>query len=195
MVLHRKSLLVFASVALVGMLGDALAQGQAIVGIQTVTTYSSEGRISAVDPNARTVTITFPNGATRTHNVSPSVVNFSATRIGDVVSVGFEDRLTFVLSGPNTKTPRDRDATIAAAGSVGQSVAGVGATQSIANWWVVGVDPAASTLSLVNPQGGAVQVFKVETQAGREQLPRVKVGDSLTAINSQVLVISISPKS
>jgi anti-sigma-K factor RskA len=28
----------------------------------------------------------------------------------------------------------------------------------------------------------------------REQLPRVKVGDSLTAINTQVLVVSITPK-
>jgi hypothetical protein len=31
-------------------------------------------------------------------------------------------------------------------------------------------------------------------QVRREQLPRVKVGDSLTAINTQVLVLSITPK-
>jgi len=33
--------------------------------------------MSAVDPNVRTVTVTFPNGATRTHNVSPAVADFS----------------------------------------------------------------------------------------------------------------------
>jgi hypothetical protein len=39
-----------------------------------------------------------------------------------------------------------------------------------------------------------VRTYNVTTQAGREQLPRVKIGDSLTAINTQVLVVSITPK-
>jgi hypothetical protein len=39
-----------------------------------------------------------------------------------------------------------------------------------------------------------VRTYNVTTQAGREQLPRVKVGDSLTAINDQVVVVSIAPK-
>lgn len=174
--------------------GNAVAQDQAIVGIQTVTTYSADARITAVDPNARTVTVTFPDGATRTHSVSPAVANFSATRIGDMVSIGFEDRLTFVLSGPNTATPRPRDVSVAAGASMGQSAGGVAASKTIANWWVVGVDPAAGKISLVNPGGGPVRTYNVTTQAGRDQLPRVKPGDSLTAINSQVLVASITPK-
>jgi hypothetical protein len=36
---------------------DSFAQGQAIVGIQSTTQYSLEGRIAAADVNARTVTI------------------------------------------------------------------------------------------------------------------------------------------
>jgi hypothetical protein len=39
-----------------------------------------------------------------------------------------------------------------------------------------------------------VRTYNVTTQAGRDQLPRVTVGDSLTAINSQLLVVSITPK-
>ena len=70
------------------------AQDQAIVGIQTVTTYSADARITAVDPNARTMTVTYPDGAVRTHIVSPAVANFGATRVGDMVSIAFEDRLT-----------------------------------------------------------------------------------------------------
>jgi len=34
----------------------------------------------------------------------------------------------------------------------------------------------------------------VTTDAGRQQLPRVKQGDSLTEINSRVVVASITPK-
>lgn len=174
--------------------GAGVVQGQPVVGIQTITSYYSDGRITAVDPTARTVTVTFPNGATRTHNVSPTVANFSATRIGDTVTVGFEDRLTFVLSGSNSSMPRESNDVAAGAITRGQRVAGIGAAETIRNWWVVGVDPTAGTLTLVDPSSGPLRTFKVTTQAGREQLPRVKVGDGLTAINNQVLVISIGPR-
>jgi hypothetical protein len=192
--LNRRALtaIILAGSSLAGVY--SFAQDQAIVGIQTVTTYSADARITAVDVNARTVTVTFPDGATRTHNVSPAVTNFAATRIGDMVSVGFEDRLTFVLSGRNTRTPRERDVRVIGTASAGQSVAGAAASQVITNWWVVAVNPAAATLTLVSPNSGPVRTYNVTTEAGREQLPRVKVGDSLTAINSQVAVISITPK-
>ena len=174
--------------------GSALAQ-QATVGIQTVTTYSLDARITAVDPAARTVSLAFTNGATATRNVSQAVADFGARKVGDMVSVGFEDRLTFVLSGPNVATPRDRDTSVtAAASATGLGAAGVSASEAIANWWVVGVNPAGGTISLVNPAGGEVRTYNVTTPAGREQLPRVKVGDSLTAINTQVLVVAITPK-
>jgi hypothetical protein len=174
--------------------GSALAQ-QATVGIQTVTTYSLDARITAVDPAARTVSLAFPNGATATRNVSQAVADFGARKVGDTVSVGFEDRLTFVLSAPNVATPRSRDTTVTAtASATGVGSAGISANEAIGNWWVVGVNPGANTISLVNPAGGAVRTYNVETQAGREQLPRVKVGDSLTAINTQVLVVSTTPK-
>ena len=184
----------------VGIAGSTLpasgprAQDQAIVGIQTVTTYSTDVRITAVDPNARTVTVTYPDGAARTHTVSPAVANFGAARIGDNVTINLEDRLTFVLSGRNTPTPRNRDVTAVATAASGKSLTGVAASQAIGTWWVVGVDPAANTITLVNPASGPVRTYSVTSQAGREQLPRVKVGDSLTAINSQILVLSITPK-
>ena len=93
----------FAGTALVA--GGAIAQNQATVGIQTVTTYSADARITAVDPSTRTVSLAFTNGATATRTVSPAVADISARKVGDNVSVGFEDQLTFVLSGPNERVP------------------------------------------------------------------------------------------
>ena len=173
----------------------AFAQGQPIVGISTVTTYSADARITAVDPAARTVTLAFTNGATAVRQVSPSVANFAQTKVGDNVSLAFEDRLTFVLSGPNTKTPSDRDTTVTVAAGTGTSVAGASAGQAVANWWVTAVNPTAGTISLINPGGGEVRTYNVTTPEGRAQLPRVKPGDSVTAINSSVAVIAITPKS
>lgn len=183
-----------AAGALVGATG-ALAQSQPIVGISTVTTYYADARITAVDANARTVTFTFTNGATATRKVSPTLASFNATRVGENVSVGFEDRLTFVLSGPNARTPRDRDVSVSATASMGKSGASVSADQLVVNWWVTGVNVAAGTISVINPAGGEVRTYNVTTQAGRDQLPRVKTGDYLTAIDSEVLVVSITPKS
>lgn len=194
MISRRHLTTAIAAGALVGATG-ALAQSQPIVGISTVTTYYADARITAVDTNARTITFTFTNGATATRKVSPTLASFNATRIGENVSVGFEDRLTFVLSGPNARTPRDRDVSVSATASMGKSGASVSADQLVVNWWVTGVNVAAGTISVINPAGGEVRTYNVTTQAGRDQLPRVKTGDYLTAIDSQVLVVSITPKS
>jgi hypothetical protein len=110
------------------------------------------------------------------------------------VALAFEDRLTFVLSGRSTPTPANRDVSVVGTAAAGQNLSGVAASQAVGTWWVVGVNPAANTITLVNPASGPVRTYNVTTQAGREQLPRVQVGDSLTAINSQVLVLSITPK-
>ena len=172
----------------------AFAQGQATVGISTVTTYAADARITAVDVAKRTVTLAYTNGATGTRTVAPSVANFAQAKVGDMVSVVFEDRLTFVLSGPNVKTPGDRDISATVVGRSGQAVGGATAGQTVTTWWVTAVNPAANTLSLVNPAGGEVRTVTVDTPAGREQLPRVKPGDALTMINSSVAVIGITPK-
>ena len=175
---------------------QALAQqDQAIVGIATTTHYSVDGRITAVDPNAHTVTITAADGSARMLNVRPTVANFANTKVGDNVSLNVEDTRTFVLSGPNTKTPQPGSAAVGAAVETAQGVTGAGVSKSIANWWVVGVDPAANTITLVNPGGGEVRTYDVTTPASRQQLSRVKQGDNLTEINGRVAVVAITPKS
>jgi hypothetical protein len=188
------------SLIVVTLLGSTLAgahsfaQDQAIVGIQSTTHYSLDGRIAAVDVNARTVTVTSANGTTRMLNVSPMAANISSTRVGDNVALAIEDTRTFVLSGANTPTPASGAASVTGAVETNQGVAGARVSKSIANWWVVGVDPAAHTITLVNPGGGEVRTYDVTSEVGRQQLSRVKHGDNLTLIDSRVLVASITPK-
>jgi len=193
-VLKRRGMITIAVLGATFAPAGIRAQDQAIVGIQTVTTYSADVRITAVDPAARTVTVTYPDGAVRTHTVSPAVANFGATRVGDMVTIAFEDRLAFVLSDRKTPTPSNRDVSVVGTASAGRNLTGVSASQAVGTWWVVGVNPAANTITLVNPASGPVRTYNVTTQAGRDQLSRVQVGDSLTAINSQLLAVSITPK-
>ena len=173
--------------------GAAYAQGHPIVGISTTVTYSIDATISAIDPAKRTVTFTGPAGRSLTSSVGPGVT-MDTSKVGDRVSVSYEEKLSFVLSGPNTATPGGRDVGVTAAASTGTRAAGVMADQTVANWLVTGVNTSANTISLVNPNGGEVRTYSVATPEGRAQLPRVKTGDKLTAIDTSVLVVAISPK-
>jgi hypothetical protein len=193
--LSRRSMIAvaLAGSALAG--GHAYAQDQATVGIQTTTHYSIDGRIAAVDTNARTVTITSADGTQRMLNVSPMAANITSTKVGDNVEVAIEDTRTFVLSSPGVQTPAPGAASVAGAVETSQGVAGARISKSIGNWVVVGVNPAGNTITLVNPGGGEVRTYDVTTDAGRQQLPRVKQGDSLTELNSRLVVAAITPKS
>jgi hypothetical protein len=195
MLLIRRSLIVvaLAGAALAG--GPAYAQDQATVGIQTTTHYSIIGRIAAVDTTARTLTITSADGTNRMLTVSPMAANITSTKVGDNVEVAVEDTRTFVLSSPGVATPAPGAASAAAAVETSQGVAGARLSQSIGNWTVVSVNPGANTITLVNPGGGEVRTYDVTTDAGRQQLPRVKQGDNLTALNSRLVVAAITPKS
>ena len=191
---NRRSLIAIALASSATAAMPVLAQDQATVGIQTTTHYSIVGRIAAVDTNARTLTITSADGTNRMLNVSPMAANITSTKVGDNVEVGVEDTRTFVLSSPGVQTPAPGAASVAGAVETSQGVAGARVSQSIANWVVVSVNPGANTITLVNPGGGEVRTYDVTTDAGRQQLPRVKQGDNLTEINSRLVVASITPK-
>ena len=193
--MFKRRLLIAATLASsVLAAGGAFAQSTPKFGVGLVTTYAADARITAIDPNTRTVTLSFPNGAVVTRTVSPALANFSAFKVGDIVSVGFEDRLTLVVSPPNTKPPPQAALSVKAAVATDQSAAGLVADEAIANFWVTAVDPANGKVSLVNPAGGPVRTYSVTTDEGRRLLPQVKPGDYVTAIDKQYLVAAITPK-
>jgi hypothetical protein len=195
MMFNRRSLIAIALAGSALSSGQAFAQpDQATVGIQTTTRYKLVGRIAAVDTNARTLTITSADGTQRMLNVSPMAANITSTKVGDNVEVAVEDTRTFVLSSPGVKTPGAGAASAAIAVETSQGVAGARVSQSIGNWTVVSVNPAGNTITLVNPGGGEVRTYDVTTDAGRQQLPRVKQGDSLTELNSRIVVAEITPR-
>jgi hypothetical protein len=174
---------------------EALAQGQATVGISTTTLYTAEGRIAAADPAARTVTLTLGDGSSRTVKVSQAVATLGSTKMGDTVTVGLEEKRTFVLSGPNVRTPGNRDTSVAAVGKAGNTSGAVVAEKTVTTWLVTAVDAAGDKISLVDPAGGQVRTFAVENAAARANLSRVKPGDSLTAISTDIVAVALTPKS
>jgi len=174
--------------------GAFAQQDQATAGISTTTTYTAEGRIAAVDVAGRTVTLTMADGSTRVVKVGPAVATLASVNVGDTVAATLEEKRTFVLSGPNIKTPTDRSTTAVGTGRMGNTRGAVVADKTMMTWWVTGVDAGAGTISLVDPGGGQVRTFKVENDAARANLSRVKPGDNLTAISVDVAAIALTRK-
>ena len=126
---------ILAAAALAGSLAVAaptFAQNQPIVGISTVTTYSIDATITTIDTTKRTITFTGPAGRSLTRNVGQGV-NMTTSKVGDVVSIAFEDKLSFVVSGPNAKTPGDREPNVTTTAGGNRDAAGVMADQPVAN--------------------------------------------------------------
>jgi hypothetical protein len=172
----------------------AWSQGAPITGISTVSAYSGTAKITAVDTATRTVSLAFPDGRTGTYKVGDVVQNLAQVRVGDTIEGAYEERLGFVLSGPNTATPDNRAVAAGVRATPSQMPAGAVAREIVVSWTVVRTDVAGNTISLVNPAGGQVRTFDVRTPEGRAQLPRVKAGDKLTAISTELLMVAVTPK-
>lgn len=194
--ISHKTVRAVAFGALLTVFGAATAWSQAapIVGISSVLSYSGSARVTAIDPATRTVALTLADGRTDSYKVGDAVQNLGQVRVGDTIEGTYEDRLSFVLSGPDTATPRDRDLAAAVRAAPGQAPAAAAAREAIVSWTVVSTNVAANTISLVNPAGGQIRTFDVRTPQGRAELPRVKPGDKLTAISAELLVVTVTPK-
>jgi hypothetical protein len=186
--------LAFVATAAPAAWSQATSPDQPITGISSVTRYSSEARVSAIDIAARTITLTQSDGKTVQRKVGEAAQNLGLIKLGDVVSVTYEQRTSFVLSGPKAATPDDHQAARVVATQTNNSAGALVASTELANWTVVRTDVAANTISLVDPAGGQVLTFDVTTSTGRLALPRVKPGDNLTAVETQIGVITITPK-
>ena len=154
---------------------------QPITGISVTTRATADGTITAIDPANRTVTVKTSDGRTVRGKVSEAVGGLSDVKVGDRIEAAFRQTMTFVLLGPNAKTPVDRmqSRDVVASGG-GAPPAGAMATTATATWIVTAVDAGRNTISMVDPAGGRVETFDVETPEGRSQLPKVTPGDKLT---------------
>jgi hypothetical protein len=137
--------------------------------------------VKAVDVAKRLVTVETVDGRTITGRVSDAAGGLDMVKVGDRVIAAYEQKLSFVLSRPDAKTPGDsmQSSSVMTSGG-GTLPAGAGTVRAVATWIVVKTDTAANTISMVDPAGGRIETFDVNTPEGRSQLPRVKPGDKLT---------------
>lgn len=152
-------------------------------------------RITAIDPATRQVTLQSRSGRSLTVTAGPAV-RLNMLDVGDKVNANYYRSVAFMVSPPRggMGVPAPGEDEIAQAiarpvhapGGIGLRVAGVSGT-------VVGIDLAAHSIDLVDPSGGGVYTVDVTDPARIAMLPQLKVGDTVTAVVSQMLAVSIEP--
>jgi len=171
----------------------AWGQAAGMGGIGESDTISVRATVKAVNQKARTVTLVGPQGNTLTLKVGDEVQNLAQVKPGNKVIARYHASVAYVLAPPGTKLPDDAATLAAARAAPGQMPAGAAGTRVVLTARVVGVDPVAHTLQLVNPSGGLIRTVDVVTPEGQQAMKSIKVGDSITAVITEAIAIAVEP--
>jgi hypothetical protein len=173
----------------------ARAQASGMFGVGETGTVSERATVKAVDMKSRTVTLVGPQGETKTLKVGDQVQNLAQVKPGDVVVARYYESVAYVVAPAGTKLPENAMAMAEAQAVPGELPAGGAAAKIIVTGLVVGVNPVAHTISLVNPPpaGGEIRTLTVKNPDYQKMLPQIKVGDTITAVISEALVAAVEP--
>ena len=147
-------------------------------------------KITAIDAAKRKVTLAGRSGTPVTVMAGPAV-RLEMLKMGDTVDAQFYRSVAFMVSQPGAPVPEDEiQQTVAR--SV-EAPGGIGVQVTRLSGLVVGIDLGANSIDLVNPNGGEVYTVNVTDPARQAKLPSLKVGDTITAVVSEALAVSIEP--
>jgi hypothetical protein len=155
-----------------------------------------QAKITAIDPTNRWVTLAGASGHQVTIVAGPNV-RLDMLKVGDRVNAKYYRSVGFVVSGPTggNGVPVSEDSIAQIIARPAQAPGGVGVKLTKISGTVVGIDMAAHSVDLVNPSGGGVYTVDVTDPERIKMLGSLKVGDTVTAVISQALAVSIEPAS
>jgi hypothetical protein len=150
-----------------------------------------QAKIKKINLSTRELTLEAPNGETNKVIAGPAV-RLELYKAGDIVTAKYYRSVAFIISTPGQPVPPDQMAAmlarpVAAPGGIAVKEVQVSGT-------VVGIDLASNTVQVIPPGGGQVVTLEVTDPVRQAHLKDLKVGDTVTAIVSQALVISVMPK-
>jgi Cu/Ag efflux protein CusF len=153
-----------------------------------------QAKIKKIDATTRAVTLESPSGQKVTVTAG-RLVRLNLLKVGDTVNAKYFRSVAFAVNGPSggNGTPMSNDQMAAVAAQPVQAPGGVAVGMIKISGTILEIDLASNSLSIVNPSGGLVYTVDVTDPARQAMLSSLKVGDTVTAVVSQVLAISIEP--
>ena len=147
-------------------------------------------KIRAINPETREITLAGRSGTSVTVQAGPAV-RLDMLHVGDTVNAQYYRSVAFMLSAPGMPAPEDQmEQAIAQAA---QAPGGIGVRETKISGLVVGLDQAAHSVDIVNPSGGGIYTINVADPSRQALLETLKVGDTITAVVSQALAVSVTP--
>jgi len=154
-----------------------------------------QAKIIGVNPSTREVTLQGRSGNTMTVTAGP-VVRLDMLKLGDTVNAQYYRSVAFGLSAPKggDQAPQSKDGMIEMTDQPAEAPGGIGVRIIRVQGLVVGIDRTANSFDMVNPSGGGVYTIEVTNPERIARLSEVKVGDTITAVVSQAVAVSIEPR-
>lgn len=149
-----------------------------------------QAKIRAINPKTSEITLAGLTGTTVTMKAGPNV-RLAMLHVGDTVNAQYYRSVGFVVSAPGETVSEDQVSQIVARPATAPG--GIGVRLTKISGLVVGMDAAAHSIDLVNPSGGGIYTIDVTDPARQASLSMLKVGDTITAVVSQALAVSITP--
>lgn len=153
-----------------------------------------QAKITAIDPSTRSVTLKGAEGNTVNVTAGP-LVRLDQLQVGQTVNAQYYRSVAFVVNPPrggNGVPVSDAQFSQVIARPV-QAPGGVALRMTKISGTVVGIDLASNSISLVNPSGGQVYTVDVTDPSRIAMLPSLHVGDTVSAVVSETLAVSITP--
>jgi Cu/Ag efflux protein CusF len=176
-----------------GLSARAFAQASDMAGIARTESVSARVIVKKVDLQTRTVTFETPGGNVMTLKVGEQVQNLPQVKPGDAIIAHYYASTAYVLAPSGTKLPDDSLTVAGARAAPGDKPAGVLGSKVVITGLVVGVDPTSHTISLVDPSGGQIRSVNVITPEGQQNMKLIKIGDTITAIITEAVLVSVEP--
>jgi hypothetical protein len=169
----------------------ALAQGsQFSNAIPESAAITLQAKIRSIDPANRHVTLVGGSGQVVVLTAGPSV-RLEMLKSGDTVNVKYYRSVVFLLVPPGAPVQENQISDLVVQNA--QAPGGYGIQRIRVSGLVVGMDMAAHSIDVVNPAGGGVYTIDVTDPARQMAMSALKVGDTITAVVSQALAVSIEP--
>ncbi len=171
----------------------AFGQAADMAGIAHTESASARATVKSIDLSARTVTLEASGGNTIVLKVGDEVKNLPQVHPGDTVIAHYYTSAAYVLAPPGIKLPDDSLTVAGARAKPGEKPAGAIGSKIVVSGLVVGIDPAAHTVSLVDPTGGRIRTVSVVTPEGLQSMKLIKIGDTITAIITEAVLVGVEP--
>jgi hypothetical protein len=170
--------------------GLAIAQGGGSTSTAVQATVSVT--VVKVDPATRHIIVKTASGENVRLKVDPAVRNLENIKAGDKIKAVYYREIEFGIVPRGKPLPKDTDKLLAARAAKGDLPAGLIANHMVVTGNVLGIDMANSRVKVANPKGGEVHTFDVVTEGGKQLLPKLKVGDSITAEVTEGLLVAVT---